>query len=181
MLVALILTILYLRATISPSEARYTSSPSSRNACRLPFKRTAVPKYLRLIGGGGGGPVGTGGPAAADPPGRAFGTFLGITIGGGAEMAEKILRPVPVYTRLSVLNIADSSSVGSRLDDVLAIIFAAIPGAVACPVVWPVRALLTRVEPLSVSARLLLDPVTAGSLTGAVVAAGFGEPPKKLL
>jgi hypothetical protein len=173
MLVALILTILYLRATISPSDARYTSSPSSRNACRFPFSRTAVPKNLRLIGGGGGGPAGTGGAAAA-PPGRAFGTFFGITIGGGAEIAEKILRPVPEYTRLSVRNIADSSSVGSRLADVLAIIFAAIPGAV----VWPL-VLLTGAE-LSVSARLL-DRVTAGSLTGVGVAAGLGAPPKKLL
>ena len=127
------LTILYRRATISPSDARYTFSPSSRNACRFPFSRTAVPKNFRLIGGGGGGPVGTGGAAAAAAPGRALGTFFGITIGGGAEIAEKILRPVPEYTRLSVRNIADSSSVGSRLDDVLAIIFAAIPGAVAWP------------------------------------------------
>jgi hypothetical protein len=49
-------------------------------------------------------------------------------------MAEKMLRPVPEYTRLSVRSIADSSSVGSRLDEVLAIFFAATPGATPRPV-----------------------------------------------
>jgi len=49
-------------------------------------------------------------------------------------MAEKMFRPVPEYTRLSVRNIADSSSVGSRLEEVLAIFFAATPGATPRPV-----------------------------------------------
>jgi hypothetical protein len=91
------------------------------------------------------------------------------------KIAEKIFLPEPEYTRLSVLNIADSSSVGSRLDDVLAIRFAATPGAAACPVL----ALPTGTVVLSVSARPLLDRSTTGALTA--VAAGLGEPPKKLL
>jgi hypothetical protein len=65
-------------------------------------------------------------------------------------MDENIFRPVPEYTRLSVLSIADSSSVGSRLADVLAIFFAATPGATPNPD----RLLPSPLELLSVSATL---------------------------
>ena len=58
MLLPAIDTILYFRATISPCEARKTSSPCSKNACREPFDRVAVPKNFRLIGGQDGGHVG---------------------------------------------------------------------------------------------------------------------------
>jgi hypothetical protein len=135
-----------------------------------------------LIGGGGGGPTGSGGNTGSVTPGLAFGTFVGIT-NAGAEIAEKIFRPDPEYTKLSVLNIADSSSVGSKLDDVLAIRFAATPGAVACPVACPVvcpaRPFPAGTTATSVSSRLLPVPVT-GALTRGAVAAGFGDPPKKL-
>jgi hypothetical protein len=86
------------------------------------------------------------------------------------------LRPIPEYPRLSVRSIADSSSVGSRLADVLAIFVAAIPGATP----MPVFALL---EELPVVAELLLDLVATGGLTctGAGTGAGLLDPPKKVL
>jgi hypothetical protein len=88
-----------------------------------------------------------------------------------------MLRPVPEYTKLSVRSIADSSSVGSRLEDVLAIFVAAIPGATPRPLLPPAPPF----EELCTLSSLLLDLVTTGVLTGAEVAAGFGDPPKKLL
>jgi len=132
-----------------------------------------------LIGGGGGGPTGIGGNTGSVTPGLAFGIFVGITI-AGAEIVEKIFLPDPEYTKLSVRNIADSSSVGSRLDDVLAIRFAATPGAVVCDVPCPARPFPAGTTTAASVSSLLLDRV-AGALTRGAVAAGFGDPPKKLL
>ena len=91
--------------------------------------RLTVPKNFKLIGGGGGiggGPVGAGGGAIT---GRAAAIGFGIATTGGVYTSEKIFRPVPEYTKLSVRSIADSSSVGSRLDDVVASFVAATPAA----------------------------------------------------
>src|SRR5882757_8799977 len=84
---------LYLRCTISPSDARNTSSPCSRNASRLPSAPVAVPKNFRSIGGGGGGPGGGGGGGGGPGFGRTGAIGLGISI--GTELAEKIFRPLP--------------------------------------------------------------------------------------
>jgi hypothetical protein len=106
-----------------------------------------VPKNFKLIGGGGGGPVGIGGPVATTATGRAGGRFF-TSATGATYVIEKMFRPVPEYTRFSVLNIAFSSRVGSRLLEVLAIFDAATPGAVAAPAgrllfaVWPFAPLL---------------------------------------
>src|SRR5215469_16206805 len=100
---------LYRLWTMSPSPARNTSSPFSRNACRFPFAEVAVPKNLRSIGGGGGGPGGgvyTGGGGAF---GRTGTTGFGIS---GIDAAEKMFLPLPVYTSDSVTSIGPIFSVG---------------------------------------------------------------------
>lgn len=85
---------MYRRCTISSSDARNTSSPWSRNALRVPSAAVAVPKNFRSIGGGGGGPGGGGGgPGGGAFTGRTDAIGFGISI--GAELAEKILRPLP--------------------------------------------------------------------------------------
>src|ERR1700738_2733161 len=80
---------LYFRCTISPSAARNTSSPCSRNAARLPSAPVAVPKNFRSIGGGGGGPGGGGGGGGG--PGLVRTGTTGFGISTGTELAEKIL------------------------------------------------------------------------------------------
>src|SRR5258707_8855438 len=87
-------TTLYFRCTISPSDARNTSSPCSRNASRLPSAPVVVPKNFRSIGGGGGGPRGGGG-GGGGPFGRTGAIGFGILI--GTELAEKIFPPLPEY------------------------------------------------------------------------------------
>jgi hypothetical protein len=80
-----------------------------------------------------------------------------------------MFRPLPEYTRFSVRNIADSSSVGSRLDEVLAIFTAATPGATP----WPPFALCGEGE--------FVGFLAAGAATvaaaGAGVGAGVSDPP----
>src|SRR5438067_13370542 len=103
---------LYFRCTISPSDARNTSSPCSRNASRLPSAPVAVPKNFRSIGGGGGGGPGGGGGGGGGP---GFGrtATIGFGISTGIEFGEKIFRPLPEYARDSVTSIACIRSVGS--------------------------------------------------------------------
>src|SRR6202789_1987134 len=121
-------TTLYRRCTMSPSEARNTSSPCSRNARRVPFASVAVPKNFRSIGGGGGGPGGGGG----GPGGGAFPVLtgtIGFGIATGTELAEKIFRPPPEYTSDSVTSIAAIRNVGSSCAEVVPRFFAALPTA----------------------------------------------------
>src|SRR5258707_4369527 len=131
-------TTLYFRCTISPSDARNTSSPCSRNACRLPSAPVAVPKNFRSIGGGGGGPSGRGGGGGGPGFGRTGAIGLGIST--GTEVAEKIFRPLPEYASDSVTSIASMRSVGSSCADVVPRFFAAAPDelpggtAIALPV-----------------------------------------------
>src|ERR1700721_1155020 len=111
-------TTLYRRCTMSPSEARNTSSPCSRNARRVPFAPVAVPKNFKSIGGGGGGPGGGGGG-----PGATFAVLtgaIGFGISTGTELLEKIFRPPPVYTSDSVTSIAAIRNVGSSCAQVVA-------------------------------------------------------------
>src|SRR6266550_2931514 len=117
-------TTLYRRCTISPSDARNTSSPCSRNASRLPSAPVAVPKNFRSIGGGGGGPGGGGGGGG----GPVFRTgAIGLGISTGTEFTEKIFRPFPEYASDSVTSIASIRSVGSSCADVVPRFFAAAP------------------------------------------------------
>src|ERR1700687_2643745 len=123
---------LYFRCTISPSDARNTSSPCNRNASRLPSAPVAVPKNFRSIGGGGGGPGDGGGGG-----GPAFGRTgaIGLGTSGGTEVAEKIFRPPPEHASDSVTSIASMRSVGSSCAEVVPSFFAAapaeLPGAAA--------------------------------------------------
>lgn len=84
-------------------------------------------------------------------------------------MAEKILRPLPEYVSVSVRNMAASSSVGSRLELVLASRVAGTPGAT------PSRA--TALDPVTVPGppeeRAL--PAALSRTVGAVVTAGAGR------
>src|SRR5437868_3537800 len=129
---------LYFRCTISPSEARNTSSPCSRNASRLPSAPVTVPKNFRSMGGGGGGPGGGGGGGGGPGLGRT--DTIGFGISTGIDVAEKIFRPLPEYSSDSVTSIACMRSVGSNCADVVPRFFAAgpadLPGgtATAAPV-----------------------------------------------
>src|ERR1700733_14383148 len=144
---AITVTTLYFRCTISPSDARNTSSPWSRNALRFPSGAVAVPKNFRSIGGGGGGPGGGGGGGGGKAFVRTGATGFGISI--GAELAEKIFRPLPEYTSDSVTSIASMRSVGSSCADVVPTFFAVapttLPGATATagPVFVAVGAVFT--------------------------------------
>src|SRR5260370_29204271 len=108
---------LYFRCTISPSDARNTSSPCNRNASRLPSAAVAVPKNFRSIGGGGGGPGGGGGGGGGPGFGRTDAIGLGIST--GTEVAEKIFRPLPAYVSDSVTSIASIRSVRSNFAHIL--------------------------------------------------------------
>src|SRR5947209_6013829 len=118
---------LYFRCTISPSEARNTSSPCSRNASRLPSAPVTVPKNFRSMGGGGGGPGGGGGGGGGPGLGRT--DTIGFGISTGIDVAEKIFRPLPEYSSDSVTSIACMRSVGSNCADVVPRFFAAGPAA----------------------------------------------------
>src|SRR5271170_5990394 len=123
-----IFMIRYRLCTISPSDARNTSSPCSRNALFVPLAAVAVPKNFRSIGGGGGGPGGGGG----GPGGGAFPVLtgtIGFGIATGTELAEKIFRPPPEYTSDSVTSIAAIRNVGSSCAEVVPRFFAALPTA----------------------------------------------------
>jgi hypothetical protein len=101
-----------------------------------------------------------------------------IAAAGGVYTSEKMLRPVPEYTRLSVRSMADSSSVGSRLDEVLAIFWAATPGAAprpafaaAAPVTGLFEDVLERVA--AIDPELETTVVGAFALFFMAIAAGF--------
>src|SRR5271170_2283215 len=120
-----IFMIRYRLCTISPSDARNTSSPCSRNALFVPLAAVAVPKNFRSIGGGGGGPGGGGGGGGG--PGFVRTDTTGFGISTGTELAEKIFRPFPEYTSDSVTSIASIRSVGSSCAEVVPRLFAAVP------------------------------------------------------
>src|ERR1700678_2499667 len=158
-------TTLYRRCTMSPSEARNTSSPCSRNARRAPFAPVAVPKNFKSIGGGGGGPGGGGGG-----PGATFAVLtgaIGFGISTGTELLEKIFRPPPGYTSDSVTSIAATRNVGSSCAEVVPKFFAALPTAFpgGTEITVPVFAPLEPV-PLATGAAVT-EVVTTVEATGA--------------
>ena len=141
----------------------------------MPLPCFAVPKNFRLIGGHVGGQViggGGGGGGGGGPVGLTGNFGFAITATGGVYVAEKIFRPVPEYTRLSVRSIAVSSSVGSRLAEVVAIFVAATPGAFPPGIAgFPLELELD--EPAD-EADLL---VGAATITGAAGGGGVSDPP----
>jgi hypothetical protein len=155
---------LYLRCTTSPSEARNTSSPCSRNARRVPFAAVAVPKNVSSIGGGGGGPGGGGG----GPGGKGFPVLtdaIGFGISTGTELLEKIFRPPPEYTSDSVTSIASIRKVGSSCAEVVPRFFAALPTA------FPGGIEITAPDFVPADPDLEV-PTTGLGITGAVIATG---------
>jgi hypothetical protein len=164
-------TTLYRRCTISPSVARNTSSPCSRNARRAPSAPVAVPKNFKSIGGGGGGPGGGGGG-----PGTTFAVrtgAIGFGISTGTELLEKIFLPPPEYTNDSVTSIAAIRNVGSSCAEVVPKFFAALPTAFpgGTEITVPVFAPTDPLEPEA--------PTEGAAVTGAVtttVVTGAGPP-----
>ena len=112
---------------MSPSDARNTSSPFSRNARRFPSADVAVPKNFKSIGGGGGGPGGGVYTGTTGPFGLTEAIGIGIAI--GAEVIEKIFLPLPEYTSDSVTSIGPILNVGSSCAEVVPTFFAAPPTA----------------------------------------------------
>src|SRR5882757_11250598 len=103
-----------------------TSSPCSRNACRLPSAVLAIPKNFKSIGGGGGGPTGPVRAGASSSGVRTLATSFGIAT-AGAEFGEKMFLPLPEYTSDSVTSIASMCSVGSSGASLLAPAFDETP------------------------------------------------------